>query len=169
MFSWSNILGVIGLGLAVGGTIFSMVQQGKAADVSERATDAQRRALSLQQKKSNLAVRRQKLQTIREGRIQRASAISRAQGQTGGVAGSLRGGLGSIITQTSSNLGYLNQAQALTISSRAELAQSTIFSNQAVSLNNQAAIGRGFASIGGSIFSSRDDLSKLTRQVGLFS
>jgi hypothetical protein len=163
-----SILGVIGLGLAVGGTIFNLVQQSKAADLQEEAAAAQRRSLELQQKKNKLEVRRQKIQLIRETRIKRASAVSRAEAQTGGFGGSIQGGVGSIISQGSSGLGFLNQANSFTIAARKELAQSTIFNNQAVQLRNQGAIGQGIASIGGTIFNRREDLYKLGTQLGVF-
>ena len=164
---WGNILGVIGLGLAIGGTIFNLVKQNKAADLQEEAANAQRRALELQQKKNKIEVRRQKMQLIRETRIKRAAAVARAEAQTGGFGGSLQGGVGSIISQGSSGLGFLHQASSFTLAARQEFAQSTIFNNQAVQLRNQGAIGQGIASIGGTIFDKRTSIVKIGTQLGL--
>ena len=165
---WGAVLGLVGLGLGIGGSVFSIFKKSEGADYRRQALEAQKRANQLQQKRNALAVRRQKLQYIREARIKRAAAVARAQSQTGGTGGSIQGGIGSIISQGSSGLGFLRQSSIYTSQARQELVNSTIFNNQAQSAFNQASIGMGIASIGGTIFDRRKDLFSIGRQVGIF-
>ena len=164
---WGAIFGAIGLAVSVAGTIGGLLKQNKAADRMEDAAQAQQSAMELQQKRNKLEIRRSKLKVLRETRIKRASAVARAQAQTGGFGGSLQCGVGSIISQGSAQFGFLQQSSAFTLAARRELQQSTIFNNQAVQLRNEASLFQGFGSIGGTIFKQRDNISKIGQQLGI--
>lgn len=163
-FSLGTILGIGSLFIGGASLIAGYNQSSNAADAAEQGNAARARADKLLQKKNDLSVRRQKLATIREGRIKRAQAVSSSQTKTGGVQ---QGIGGSAISQTNSAVGFVNQAQQFTLGARRELAQSTIFNNQSIGFSNNANIFNGIASLSGSIFENRKGLSRFAKEVGI--
>jgi|DEB0MinimDraft_12_1074336.scaffolds.fasta_scaffold00237_7 hypothetical protein len=163
---FSGLLGVLGIGAAVLGTVAGFLKSSDAADNLEKASKARERAETIAAKRADLTARRQKIQQIRQARIKKGAAISRAQ--TSGAlnrGSSVYGGIGSIQSQAGGNLSFLNKATNLNLQARAQLSQSTLFSNQAQQDANTASIFRGVGSLGGTIFSNRSDIVKVTQQV----
>ena len=88
--------------VSVGATVSSMQNQKKAAR-------EQRRAAELQRQRDRAAQQRQRAAAIRETRLAAARASQAAANQ--GVAGSsgAQGGVGSIISQGTANISFLDQ------------------------------------------------------------
>lgn len=118
-------LAVIGAVATVGGTLYSVKQQQKAAQ--------------LQQRQQELATRRSQRQAIREAQIRRAQTLasSQALGVSGGSS-SVSGGLASLGSQVGGALGFSSQMSGL--------------SGQISEATNRAAIGSAIAGIGGTAF-----------------
>ena len=99
--------------MATGAAVISAVALGaqfvatqKAEDKTEEANEAQQRSASLK----NARARRQQVAAAR-----RARAATVAQGEAGGISGSsaVAGATGSVQSQASSNIGFLNQLETL--------------------------------------------------------
>ena len=163
-FSLGTILGVGGLLVSAAATVGSLFASSKATDAAQEASDARQRANKLIQKKNDLSVRREKLRAIRASRIARATAVSRGTQQ--GAIGSVRGGFGSIVSQGSSNLGFLKQTSNINEQARGYMNQSTIFANESIGYQNQASMFRGVGSLAGSIFDNRKALTSFAKDFG---
>ena len=168
MWNFGTLLSAGALLVSTGSTIAGIYQSNKAAKASTKASEARERANRLLQKKNDLQVRRQAVTMVREGRIKRAKAISASQAQGAGLRGSgIQGGAGSFITQTASGFGFLRDTQNLAFGARSEMAQSTIFGNEGVRLQNSANIFNSVASLSGSIFDNRVGITNLAKQFGV--
>lgn len=86
----------------IGGTVMSLKAQSKQAK-------QQRIAMKFERQKAELQSARQKMDVVRQGRISAAEAQQAAENQ--GVSGTsaAAGGVGSIISQVSGNLSFLDE------------------------------------------------------------
>lgn len=98
--------------------------QGKAAAAQREANDIQRRQQAAQQA-------RERRQQIQEARIRQAQVIQSAANTGGLNSSSVIGGVGSVGSQMSTNLGFLWSQEALA-------GQYTFLQNRASKFNNQA-------------------------------
>jgi len=141
-------------------------QQTALADM----VSAQNRAKDLQIKQNNLRMIREKRRTIREARIKRAQAMSAATIQGAAGAGSSAfGGIGSIKTQGTSNLNFLQQSGIFANQGTQELKTAALFGSQATKYAGQAATYKGLQSMGQSIFTNRKDITGFFKNAGIFS
>jgi len=157
-----QFLQMVGAVASVVGTVGSFMASSKAAENQQEANRQRAKASQLLQKKNNLEVRRQKMQTIRQGRIARGKAVSVAQAQT--AQGSISGGVGSIQSQTLGNYTALSKMGDFTQAAVAANMQATVFGNKAVGYQNRADIFTGVSNIGGNIFSNAGEYSKFIKE-----
>lgn len=153
MAAFSTIIAVGALGVAAGSSAI-------AAKNAKKQAKAQNEALNYQRQQNNLAAARQKRDAIRMARIARANAVN--AGATQGVLDSSgsQGGVGSIGSQLTGNLSFLDQwntysdqaSQALgranTYGQRAQLAQ-TIGNSAMTAFANADYLGAGLDKIFG--------------------
>lgn len=117
-------------------TVYSGVQQ-------RRAAQASRRAQRYQQRQAELAAARERRQAIKNARLARSSIEGQAaaQGLTG--ASSTEGAMGAVTSRTNENLSFLDQTGML--QRKANMAN-----NAAASYTERAGIGQSVAAVAGS-------------------
>ena len=95
-------LAAVGTAIAAVGTVAQMSAASKQAKAAKAANRFERQ-------KNELQSARQKMEAVREGR--RSAAVASQNAENQGVAGSSigQGGVGSIISQTNSNLSFLDR------------------------------------------------------------
>lgn len=95
-------IAAVGTAIAVGGTVAQISAGRKQAKAAKAANRFERQ-------KNDLQSARQKMEAVREGRRSAAAVAQNAENQ--GVAGSSigQGGYGSVISQTNSNLSFLDR------------------------------------------------------------
>jgi len=154
---FGNILGVIGLGLSVVSAVGGFLAAKDRSKALDNLADQRNRAAELETKKNAVRERREKFKLVRDARIKRARAVSNATVQ--GASGSVRGGFGSIISQTSSGLQYINQLTSLTGQQNIFNNNAAAFGRQATQASEKAGIFSAVGSVGGTIFNNRADIS----------
>jgi len=160
--SWGSILGFIGLAVAAVGAVGSFFAGKDRADALNNLASSRRSAQALEERKNSVRQRRERMKVIREGRIKRAAAVSNAQAQGAlTVGGSARGGFGSLISQTSANLGYLAQLGSIVDEQNIFFRQAAMFGDEARRAGEKQSLFRGIGSFGSSIFKSRADIADI--------
>lgn len=99
--------------MAAGALVVGVISAGVAIDQENKSQDAQKKAAKVSRRQADLQNAKQRRQQIAKSRRLRAQAI--AQTEAGGVSGSSvqQGVVGSLKTQESSNISFLNQLQSL--------------------------------------------------------
>lgn len=139
--------------LAIAGLALAAVGTGVQFIAGRVRAKAQRKAAEEQERLAALQARRQRRRTIREARIARGATLNVA-GQVGASGSSgLAGGLSGLGAQAGANLGFSSQTEAIG-------RRITGFGLQASRAAGLGAIGGGIASIGGAVFSNRQDISE---------
>jgi hypothetical protein len=150
MFETATILAIASLITSVVGGVASYMQNEKAADAQEEANkDAQAR--------DALRMKRERMETLREGRIRRAAVI--AQGANQGVSSSsgVMGGAQSATSQSYQQAGFLNSYEGLT-------GQINKNMNKAASYGQQAALYGSVSNAAGTIFQGVDGFNTIFGQ-----
>lgn len=104
---------------AVGGLALSAFGTVKQMQAAKKSQAQQAKAIKLQQTADELRQARERRQQIREARIRIGSATQAAANQGASTSSSAIGGQGSIATQLSANLGFLDQLGNLNTSTTA--------------------------------------------------
>mgnify|MGYP001214254957 CR=1 FL=1 len=156
---FGSILGWIGIGLGAIGAIGSFLAASDRSDALDAAAEQRNRAKEIEDRKNKIKARRERMKLIREARIKRAAAVANATAQ--GAVGSVRGGFGSIISQSNSGLGHLNQMMSLTDQQNIFFNRSAQFSLQARKAGERANLFGAASKFGGTIFSNRNDIASL--------
>jgi hypothetical protein len=156
---FESILGFIGLAVGIGGLIGGFFAGQERSSALDRMAEARNRANEIERRKQTLSLRRQRLQTIREARIKRATAVSRATAQ--GASGSVRGAFGSIQSQAGGNFLFSSDFAFLTNQQNRFFAQASIFGTEARKAGELATIFGAVSKIGGTIFDRRDRIAGL--------
>jgi hypothetical protein len=156
---FESILGFIGLVAGIGGLIGGFFAGQERSSALDRMAEARNRANEIERRKQSLSSRRLKLQTIREARIKRATAVSRATAQ--GASGSVRGAFGSIQSQAGGNFVFQNAFTGLVAKQNMFLSQSSIFGLEARKAGEMQNLFGAFAGFGGTIFSNRKDIASI--------
>lgn len=152
---WGSILGFVGLALGAVGVIGSFLSAQDRSEALDDYAEQRNRAQKLEREKNRIRARREKMQLIREARIKRAAAVAAATVQ--GARGSVRGGFGSIISQSSSRLGYLNTLMAYTERQNIFLDRASQFALEARHAGERASMFGGIGKLGGTIFGLRSE------------
>lgn len=123
------ILVAIGGGSAAAGA--ALVTAGVATGYSiysgQRAAAAQNKALGLQRQQSALQSAMQKRQAIRQARVAAAASQQTAESTGASTSSAAEGGQGSIFSQLSGNLSFLDQNQVLADQASVQLGKANIF------------------------------------------
>ena len=164
---FGSILGIIGIGLSAVSTIFQFQAGKERSKALDRAAEANNRAEAEQRKQNNLRLFRQKRETIRQARIARARAVSAATIR--GASGSVRGGFGSITSQASSNINFLNRSTAFANQGSIFRAEAASFKSQAAQAGSRVSLFSGLASLGGTIFSNREGVESIFKDLDIIS
>lgn len=151
MAALSTTIAVIGAGLAVGGTAYSVSQQRKAEK-------AQRRAGQLNKQRQQMQDALARRETIREARIARARSVQAAANQGVSSSSAAQGGAGSIISQGNVNLSFLDQ-QAMSRD------QAGNYIGQAQRYTYRAQTGQSVAGLGASLFSNSDAIANRVNSI----
>ena len=137
------VAAVIGAVATVGGTVMQYKAQKKAAAASRRQQD--------------LSTQRSNRQSIREAQLQRAQAIA-AGASMGALGGSaLAGGLGSLGSQLSSELGFSSQMSGLS-------ADIEKFQQKAAMWGAVAGMGGTLFQLGGGFDGMKEAFNKQPKQ-----
>tara|TARA_R110002020_G_scaffold157819_4_gene340811 strand:- start:2264 stop:2743 length:480 start_codon:yes stop_codon:yes gene_type:complete len=154
-----NILGFIGIGLGIVSTFMGFSAAKDRSEALNRQAEQRNKVRELEMRKQAIRERREKFSLIREARIKRAAAVAAATVQ--GAQGSVRGGFGSIISQQSSGLQYINQAVSLTGQQNIFYNRAAMFATQARDAGTRMATWQGVGKMGSSIFQNRSDVEDL--------
>jgi hypothetical protein len=155
--SLSNILGFVGLAATTIGVVGTYFKSEERSEALDGVAESRRKANEVEQLKQNLRDRRERISTVREARIKRATAVSRATAQN--AQGSVRGAFGSLVSQGSSQIGFLNQFSNMTGQQTEYLRQASVFGLQARYAGEEANIFSGVGSIGATIFDKREKIA----------
>ena len=92
--------------MAVGGFIMAGISTVSAASSASKARRQQRKARTIDEKRARLEASRGAVEQVRQGQLARASVLQ--QGENQGASGStaVQGAVGSIQSQTGSNIGF---------------------------------------------------------------
>jgi uncharacterized protein HemX len=132
---------------AIGGTVYSVSQQRKAAK-------AQARASALDRQRMNLQSARERRDAIKAARQAYAASQTAAANQGASGTSGAEGALGSIMSQATTNLSFLDRYNVLT-----DQASEAI--GQANSAQSRAATGGAIAELGWSVFSNSNKIAKI--------
>jgi len=166
MWSLSTILGAASMAAQAYGTYSSYKAGKKQQSALADMVSAQNRAKDMQIKQNNLRLMREKRRTIRESRIKRAQAMSAAVTQGAAASGSSAfGGIGSIMSQGTSNLNFLQQSSIFANQGTQELKTAAMFGGQAQRFGTQAALSQSIVGAGQSIFKNRKGINSVFQNV----
>tara|TARA_R110000803_G_scaffold209580_1_gene279491 strand:+ start:54 stop:533 length:480 start_codon:yes stop_codon:yes gene_type:complete len=158
---FGNILGFLGLAAAGIGVVGSFLSSNNRSEALDNQAEQMRRAQSLEKTKNNVKEKRERMKLVREARIKRASAVAAATFQ--GAQGSVRGGFGSIVSQSLSSLQYLNTLSSLTGQQSIFYNEANRYALKARSAGEQASIFKGATTLGSTIFNKREDIAGFIR------
>jgi len=145
-------IAAVGMGLMAGGTIYSAQQQSKANKANAKAAE-------LDRKRMNLQSARERRDAIKASRLAHSGAQQTAENQGAAMTSSSEGGLGSIQSQSGSNLSFLDRYNTLTDAASTQIGIANKY-------NNRAQTGAAVANLGGTIFSSSDTIGKMAKVWG---
>ena len=163
MAAFSSIIAVIGLGLTIVGTVVQQQAQKKSQKQAQRQFDEsnrlQRQAEEKQQKIADLQTLRAKRAAAREAQIRRADVTSAATSRGAAAAGgtALPGARGSITSQISSNLSFLDRVNQLNTQTVALLGSAAEIGGQPIFTSSTGSTIAGF---GGTLFAESDKIAK---------
>ena len=134
------------------GTGKSIQAQKQAQRATERAQAASERQYVAETKKAEIQNVRSVRQQIRQARVAQSSMLN-VGAQTGGMGGSgLSGGVASVGSQLSSNLGYMSEIAASNTAIGAAAMDYSRGMGQASIANSQANQWSSVAALGGTVF-----------------
>ncbi len=157
-------IGIAGLIFSAVGTVTSFLAEKKAAKQAKsqanRANELAAEAEAKQQKIANLSTLRAKRAAAREAQIRRADITSGATTQGANAEGSsaVPGARGSVTSQLTSNLSFLDRTNQFNRQTVALLAEARTVANQPVTVSG---LGAGITGVGGTIFDNRAAIAKL--------
>lgn len=123
-----TILAGVGLAVSVISTAMQHEAAGDAADAAGNQAQAQKESQAAQGRMAEVEAQRARIAQVREARIRRSQVLA-STGAIGQGSSGVQGAIGSIGTQTSSNIGVINQTQS--------------FAQQATAANQRAADAGG--------------------------
>lgn len=125
------------------------VYQGHQSAVAQRESfRAQEKASRVQQQKADIAAYRERVQAVRQARIQRGLTAQSAQTQGVATSSSAVGATSSIASQLGANLSFLDVTQKLS-------GQESIFQQQSATAQGRAAMAGFRAGLAGEVFKQK--------------
>lgn len=158
----SGTIAAVGVGLSAAGTLTSMSAAKKQNQYQQQVIRGEQAAEAERKKAMELDARRRQLETFRNVQRSRSLALTNATNQGAGEGSGLQGGYGQIAGEGGSGLLAINQGL--------EVGRNVFDINQQISQSKiglagagqQAAMGAGLSSLGGSIINSLGTYSKLS-------
>lgn len=149
-------IGIIGLGLSAIGLVTSFAEGKKADKRTREANKLRREAEKKEEKAANLRALRAKRAAVREAQRRRADVTSGAvvAGAAAPGGSALPGARGSISTQLTQNLSFLDQSLAFSTQAARLLGRSSDIANKPA-----GTTGKSLAAFGGTIFGGREVIS----------
>lgn len=159
--------------MAGAGLGFQAVGMFNSVSAASQQSEAQMRSIALQQKVEaqrqkamELDARRKQMELLRNAQKARALALTNATSQGAGQGSGLQGGYGQISGDAGNTLGGINQ--------NLDIGRSIFGLNSQISQENlnlakagqQAALGQGLSSFGGSLINSAGTFGKLASGFG---
>ncbi len=146
------VVAAVAVGVGAIATGFSIYSAQKAAGAYAQGAAAQREANKFQRQQADLQAARQKRDSIRQTRIAMASVQQGAENQ--GVSGSSAaiGGQGSIQSQGTSNLSFLDQYNQLSDAASEALGKASIFQSKGNQYSADAQSGSAIAGLAFQVF-----------------
>lgn len=144
--------------IAVGGLAVAGASAYSANKNQKKAIAQQNEALQYQQKQNNLAAARQKRDAIRQARIARAQATNAGASQDVLNASSTQGGVGSIGSQLSGELSFLDQWNQWSDQASKALGRANVYAQRAQTAGEISKLGMG-------AFNNADYLSNSAKKI----
>ena len=161
MPAFSTIIAVVGLALTVVGTVVQAKAQKKGQAQARRQFDEsqalRRQAEEKQQKVADLQTLRAKRSAAREAQARRADVTSAATARGAAALGgsALPGARGSITSQLTSSLSFLDRANQLNTQTVSLLGRASEIGNAPVFTSS---LGRSIAGFGGTLFAESEKI-----------
>lgn len=155
------VTAAVGVGLAVVGAGTSIYAASKKNDANADAIAAQQHALAIQQQANDVDAMRKKRQFIREGVINRATALSTATNQGAGSSSALTGAYGQIQGRTGWGISGVNDALSTSnqlYGANQDLFQAKLAANSADMISQ---IGSGIGSLGGALIGNSSAIGNI--------
>lgn len=148
-------IAIIGLVLSATGLVMGYMEQKKAGKRADASNKLRREAEEKSEQVANLQNLRAKRAAAREAQAKRADITSTGVAQNVVGSSAVRGSRGSVSTQLSSNLSFLDNSLRTNT-------QATRLFGEAQDLANQpgSTLGKSLASFGGTVFSGSEKISK---------
>lgn len=140
-------IAAVAAGAAIGGTVYSVNQQKKAAKANAQAA-------ALDRQRMNLQNARERRDAIKAARQAFAASQTAAANQGAMDTSGAQGALGSIVSQATTNLSFLDRYNTLT-----DQASEAI--GRANAASSRAAIGGAVADLGWTAFSNSSRIGKI--------
>ena len=143
----ATTIALVGLGAAAAGTVYSGVQQGRAAKATQRSA-------ALDRQRMNLQNARERREAVRQSRLASAQAEMAASNQGVQGSSSAQGGQASIVSQLSSNLSFLDRFNTLSDQASQQIGYANKF-------QQKAQTGQAISNLGWQVFSNSSTLSDM--------
>jgi hypothetical protein len=153
---------VAGVGLSVAGTLTNMSAAAKANAAQKQVIAGEQAAEAQRQKAMELDARRRQLETFRNVQRSRSLALTNATNQGAQQGSGLQGGYGQIAGEGGTNLLGINQGLEVgrdLFSISGQISQAKM---RLADAGQQASLGSGLSSLGGSIMNSLGTFSKIS-------
>lgn len=132
---------------AVGGTLYSVSQQKKAAKANQAAS-------ALDRQRMNLQSARDRRDAIKAARTAYAASQTVAANQGASGTSSAEGSLGSIVSQATTNLSFLDRYGTLTDQASEQIGKANAY-------NSRAQIGSAVADLGWTVAGNSNQIAKV--------
>lgn len=131
----------------------------KANQNAKKAAAAQREAAELDRKRMTLQNARERRDAIRASRLAFAQAQQNAENQGASASSASQGGLGSIQSQLSSNISFLDRFSTLSDMASQQLGRAQIY-------QQRASTAQAVSNLGMAVFNSSDKLAEMWTNPG---
>jgi len=147
-------LAIIGIGVAVAGTAYSVYSGQRAAKAQEQQNTLTQQARAKDQAIAENTNRQNQLQAIRRARQSSANTRQMAVNQGSATSTSASAAASSPFVQAGANIGFQNQQIGTMRERNTLLSQATMAGNSAVSWQQQGATGQAVAGVGKQMYAA---------------
>ena len=152
---------IVGLGLAIAGTVGGFISQQRQADAQRQALAAQQQAEAERKKAMDLDAARRKRDIIRQSIAARSTALAVTTNQGASLGSGLPGAYGGISGRTNVNELGVNQNQEIGASVFAANNASSSAYRSAAAYGSSAALYGGLSSLGGAIVKNQETIDRV--------
>lgn len=144
--------------LAIAGLALAAVGTGVSVVGSIESGNAQKKAEKARAQMEAIKAARERTQQVREARVKAAAAQVNAENQGAGESSSAVTGQSGIFNQASQNISFIDQQ----VQSGEAISRAT---QQNIDAQGLETLGAGVAKVGGSIFSGREEISGIGKDI----